>query len=262
MLALTGCASSFLLFPPEPPAPNGAKRELVAGSTGAIEVVVASGAPGTEPAAFVLRFYGNGQVANDAVVYEAEAFRGLAVELWGVNYPGYGASEGKATLCGVASSAREVYAALAKRANGRPIIVAGTSLGSAAALHVAAHDKVAGVVLHNPPPLRQLILLRYGWWNLWLFALPIALGIPSELDSIANAKRSKVPAIFVSSTEDGVVPVKYQRRIFKAYAGPFEVLDLRGASHNGPVPAWARKKMLATIVSWVPAIDVLGMYRH
>ena len=50
--------------------------------------------------------------------------------------------------------------------------------------HVAANRPVAAIVLQNPPPLRQLILGHYGWWNLWLIATPVALGVPSELDSL------------------------------------------------------------------------------
>ncbi|MEO8698949.1 MAG: alpha/beta fold hydrolase, partial [Kofleriaceae bacterium] len=232
IVMLTGCLADTLLLAPQKPAPApGARREVLALPEGNIEVFVADNLGATEPAAFVLRFYGNAQLAND-VQYDAETFTGLPIEIWGVNYPGYGGSEGQATLANVASVARHAYAALAKRANGRPIIVMGNSMGTTAALYVAAHDKVAGLVLHNPPPLRHLVLRRYGWWNLWLLAVPVALQIPEELDSVRNAAACMQPALFISSSDDGVVPFAYQERVMKAYAGPWELALLRGAGHN------------------------------
>jgi alpha-beta hydrolase superfamily lysophospholipase len=237
-----GClADKLLLFPQRGTAPPGATVRKV----GTLEVVIATSAPGSEPAAFVLRFYGNAQLAND-IAYEAAQFRGQAIEWWGVNYPGFGGSAGPATLARVASSARAVYDALAKRATGRPIVVIGTSLGTAAALHVAAHAPVAGLVLHNPPPLAELVMRRYGWWNLWLVALPTAVQIPEELDSVANAARVGAPALVLSSTDDGVVPPRYQDLIMRAYAGDWELVAMPGG-HNAPLPDWVIRKL----VTWV-----------
>lgn len=238
----TGClADKLLLFPQRGTAAPGATVHKV----GTLEVVVATSAPGREPAAFVLRFYGNAQLAND-IGYEAAQFQGQAIEWWGVNYPGFGGSAGPATLSRVASAARAAYDALAKRANGRPIVVIGTSLGTAAALHVAAHAPVAGLVLHNPPPLAELVMRRYGWWNLWLVALPTAVQIPEELDSIVNAARTQAPALFLSSIDDGVVPTRYQDRIMKAYGGDWELVAMPGG-HNAPPPHWVIRKLVAWV---------------
>lgn len=251
---LSGClANAFLLHPPEPDTKHAERRRTIADRDGSIEVFVAASNPGTAPQAYVLCFFGNGQVAGEPVVALAEVMRPLSLELWGVNYPGYGRSEGTATLDGVARAARIAYRALAAQAQGKPIILFGSSLGSAAALHVAAHERVAGVVLHNPPPLRRLILCRYGWWNLWLVALPMALQIPRALDSIANAAHSRAPAVFISSSDDGVVPIGYQERVMKAYAGEWKLLENRGAGHNDQIPDWIFRAMVATVGSWLPS---------
>ena len=250
---LSGCANAFLLHPPEQSNKHADRRRTIADRDGSIEVFVAASEPGTAPRAYVLCFFGNGNVADEPVIAVAEMMRPLSLELWGVNYPGYGRSEGKATLDGVARAARIAYRAVAAQAQGKPIILFGSSLGSAAALHVAAHERVAGVVLHNPPPLRRLILCRYGWFNLWLVALPIALQIPHALDSIANAKRSKAPAVFISSSDDGVVPIGYQERVMKAYAGDWKLLENLGAGHNAEIPDWIISAMVETIGSWLPS---------
>ena len=89
------------------------------------------------------------------------------------------------------------YDAVAARAEGRPILAAGHSMGTVPALMVAARQKIAGVVLHNPPPLRELIQGRFGWWNLWLGSSLVARGVPRELDSLSNARESECPAVFI-----------------------------------------------------------------
>jgi alpha-beta hydrolase superfamily lysophospholipase len=91
------------------------------------------------------------------------------------------------------------------------------------------------LILHNPPPLRQMILRQFGWWNLWLLAGPIALQIPRDLDSVANAKAIHVPAIFLLAEKDEVVAPRFHRLVVEAYAGEKRVISLPGAYHNDPV---------------------------
>jgi uncharacterized protein len=114
--------------------------------------------------------------------------------------------------------------------------VLGQSLGTTAALYVAANRPVAGVVLSNPPPLRQLIWKNYGWWNLWLLATPVALSIPSELDSLKNGSRVTAPAVFVLAGHDTIVPPKYQEQVYAAYAGPKRAIRVAAIDHNDPLP--------------------------
>jgi pimeloyl-ACP methyl ester carboxylesterase len=125
---------------------------------------------------------------------------------------------------------------LSRKANGKPIFVLGQSLGTTAALHVAANRPVAGLVLANPPPLRKLILQRHGWWNLWLLATPVAMSIPPELDSLQNGPRAEAPAVFVLAGRDSVVPPKYQEQVFGAYSGPKRAIRVATIDHNEPLP--------------------------
>jgi pimeloyl-ACP methyl ester carboxylesterase len=212
---------------------------------GQVEVFRAASSP-NDPQAFVLRFYGNADRADRWIASEAAAWPDRAVEFWGVNYPGYGGSTGPARLQGVADSALAAYDALRAVAGTRPIFVFGTSLGTTAALHVAAERQVAGLVLQNPPALRQLIVGDHGWWNLWLLAYPISLQIPSTLDSVANASRVNSPALFLLADQDEVVRPKYHRLVVNAFAGPKEVLVQEGARHNTPMtPDFAQRVHLA-----------------
>lgn len=57
--------------------------------------------------------------------------------------------------------------------------------------NVAAHRQVAGLILHNPPALRQIILRQFGWWNLWLLAGPLAQNSPLIWTALPIPERSE-----------------------------------------------------------------------
>src|SRR4051794_37189872 len=167
----------LILFPTRTPInAGGAVRKTIPFQNGQLEVWIAQSrlarAKGN-PEVYVLRFYGNADRAERWVAAEAEMWNDRAVEVWGMNYPGFGGSAGPARLKRIAPAAVTAFDALRREAGERPIVIFGTSIGSAPALHIAAHRAVAGLVLHNPPALRQLILRQYGWWNLWLLAGPV-----------------------------------------------------------------------------------------
>src|SRR5439155_7935711 len=186
---------------------------------------------------YIFRFYGNADRAERGVAAEAEEWNDRAVEIWGMNYPGFGGSTGSARLSRIGPAAVAAFDELKRHGADRPILLSGASIGATAALHVAASRPaaIAGLILHNPPPLRQMILRRFGWWNLWLLAGPVALQIPPDLDSIENAKAIHAPAIFLLAEKDEVVPPRYHRLVVDAFTGEKRVILLRGAHHNDPI---------------------------
>ena len=193
------------------------------------------GATDREPEALVLLFVGKADRIERWIDSVATAWGGRPVEIWGMNYPGSGGSDGPARAGLMAPDALGTFDAMQKVAGPRSIFVHAGSLGTTVGLCVAAYRPVTGVVLQNPPPLRQLILEMHGWWNLWLLAWPVAASLPAELDSIANASLSRAPAIFISDGADEVVPPRYQRMVIDAYAGPKRVIEIPGGHHNEPL---------------------------
>jgi len=228
------CGDKLLLFPTtQVLATQGAEHRAIWVGEQRIDVLVARSHPEVEPEAFVLEFCGNATRAESIARFVADRWGNVAhVEVWVMNYPGYGQSSGKATIGAIAPAALATFDALHNEAANRPVFVAGNSLGTAPALYVAAHRSIAGLLLQNPPPLRQMLLGHYGWWNLWLVAGPVALQIPDELDSLANARLVHAPAVFISSQLDQTVPAKYQRRVFDAFAGEKRVINLPDGDHN------------------------------
>ena len=221
---------------------GGAVRKTIPFENGQLELWVAQSQAARSKGnadVYVLRFYGNADRAERWPAEEAEMWNDRAVEIWGMNYPGFGGSTGPARLSKIGPAALAAFDELRRDAGDRPIVPFGTSIGATAALHVAASRPVTGLILQNPPPLREMILRRFGWWNLWLLAGPVALQIPEDLDGIANAKAIRAPAIFLLAEKDEVVPARYHRIVVDAFVGEKRVISLRGAHHNDPIEGTA-----------------------
>ena len=155
--------------------------------------------------------------------------------MWAVNYPGSGGSTGPPRLDRLGPWAEETFDALRKVAGRRPIFVQANSLGTAVALCLATRRPIAGLILNNPAPLGQIIMDRYGTWISWPLARSASRQIPPELDAIANASRSKVPAIFIHSEKDTSIRPNVQRLVDEAYQGPKREILVRGAGHMSPL---------------------------
>jgi uncharacterized protein len=248
----------LILFPTRAPIDaGGASRKTIPFENGQLEVWIAQSQLARSKGnadIYVLRFYGNADRAERWPAVEAEMWNDRAVEIWGVNYPGFGGSTGPPRLSKIGPAALAAFDELKRRAADRPIVPFGTSIGATAALHVAAFRPagISGLVLQNPPPLREMIVRRFGWWNLWLLAGPVALQIPKDLDSIANAKAIHAPAIFLLAEKDEVVPSRYHRLVVDAYAGQKRVISLHGAYHNDPIEGTALAE-LNNALDWLLA---------
>ena len=259
----------LILFPTRAPIDAGAAvRRTIPFENGELEMWTAQSRRAQQLGRadlFILRFYGNADRADRWAAMEAEMWDDRAVEIWGMNYPGFGGSTGPARLARIGPAAVATFDVLKREAANKsavesavpsgsssnralrtahttaPIVVYGASIGVTAALHVAASrpGEIAGLILHNPPPLREVILRQFGWWNLWLLAGPVALQIPRDLDCIANARASRAPAIFLLAEKDEIVPPRFHRLVVQAYAGEKRVIELRSAHHNDPIEGTA-----------------------
>jgi len=246
----------LILFPTRAPInAKGAVRKAVPFQGGELEIWTAQSHRAQQQGRadiFILRFYGNADRADRWAAAEADMWNDGVVEIWGMNYPGFGGSTGPAHLSRIGPAALAALDELKRQAADRPILAFGASIGATAALHVAASrpDDIAGLILHNPVPLREMILRRFGWWNLWLLAGPVALQIPKALDSTANAKTIRAPAIFLLAEKDEIVPPRYHRLVVNAYAGEKRVIALHGAYHNDPIEGAAQAD-LNDAVGWL-----------
>src|SRR5439155_1107316 len=92
----------LILFPSSNPIdPKGAVRKTIPFENGQLELWTAKSRLAEKngrPEVYVLRFYGNADRADRWVALEAEMWNERAIEIWGMNYPGFGGSTGPARL--------------------------------------------------------------------------------------------------------------------------------------------------------------------
>jgi pimeloyl-ACP methyl ester carboxylesterase len=230
------------------------RRLLLRHGEGQLEVWVHRAGPGGEkqkPDLYVLKFPGTASRAEDSSDLVDSCWPDLNIEVWAVNPPGYGGSSGAASLRHIPSMASRALDELKPRALGRPLVIAGGSLGCVSALYLAArNDHVDGLLLQNPPALREVIHAQSAWWHFaWARSL-IARQIPAVLDSIKNASEARAPAVFLVALQDRIVPAIHQRQIIEAYAGPKQVLDRPDADHDTPLHA-ADVQELQSLATWL-----------
>jgi fermentation-respiration switch protein FrsA (DUF1100 family) len=178
------------------------------------------------PSAALLWFYGNGETIA-AIWPVIREFRPPHAALLVVDYPGYGASGGRATEAGLYEAGALAYQALASRpeVDRKRIYVYGRSLGSAVATRTAADHDAAGLILESPfTSARGMAALHYRIFPLFLVHL--------QLDNLETIQRVRCPVLVFHGTADRLVPMEMGRRVAAAAPGPVEFVMIEGAGHN------------------------------
>jgi len=181
---------------------------------------------GESSSAALLWFYGNGETIG-AIWPVIRDFRPPNAALLVVDYPGYGASGGRATEAGIYEAGALAYHALAGRPGVDPkrIYVYGRSLGSAVATRTAADFPAAGLILESPfTSARDMAARTYRIFPLFLVRL--------KLDNLGTIGRVHCPVLVFHGTADMLVPMDMGRRVAEAAPGQKEFVMIEGAGHN------------------------------
>jgi fermentation-respiration switch protein FrsA (DUF1100 family) len=184
------------------------------------------GRRGAARAPGLLWFYGNGETIG-AIWPIIRDFRPPDAALLVVDYPGYGASGGRATEAGMYEAADLAYNALIARpdVDHQRVYVYGRSLGSAAATHTADTHPVAGVILESPfTSARGMAAQHYRIFPSFLVRL--------QLDNIGRIRRIHCPILIFHGTADILVPITMGHAVAAAAGGPVEFVMIEGAGHN------------------------------
>ncbi len=202
---------------------HAAPLEILAGDGTRLRGWVVRGTAAPGPA--LIYFGGNAEEISWAL---ADARWPLEWTVVGVNYRGYGASEGKPSERALSADALAIYDALA-RIDGidrERIVVFGRSLGSAIAVHVAAERGVAAAVLVSPyDSMTALGKLHYPW-------LPVALLLRHPFDAVPEAKLNRMPLLAIVGDADTIIPPERSRALYDAWAGPKTWVAIPRAGHN------------------------------
>jgi uncharacterized protein len=182
-------------------------------------------------APLVLYFGGNAEEVSWMLGEAAQRAPGTAWLL--VDYRGYGASAGSPSETALVADALRWYDHVAKDA--KDIYVFGRSLGSGVAVQVAAERPVAGVIL--VAPFDSLVALGAHHYPL----LPVKWMLRHRFESAARAPAIQAKLLCLVAERDAIIPVERSRRLYEAWAGPKQWLELVGAGHNstdGAAPFW------------------------
>ncbi len=200
----------------------------------ALEVIAADGThlrgwivkgTATPPAPAVIYFGGNAEEISWTL---ADARWPREWSIVGVNYRGYGTSEGAPGEPALTADALAIYDAVARRddIDPRRIVVFGRSLGTGVAVHLAAERPVSGAVLVSPfDSLTAIGRKHYPW-------LPVSLLLRHRFDGMADAKRNTMPMLAIVGESDSIIPAERSRALFDAWAGPKTWQAVPRADHN------------------------------
>lgn len=169
--------------------------------------------------------HGNAGSALDRTYY-SQLFLALGFRVVLLEYPGYGAREGKRDETGLIADAAHSLRLL-RSEYGQPIYVLGESLGAAVAAGSSATPGVLidGLILCTPwDDLLALAKIHYGF-------LPVRTLLRDYYDSVNYLKSFHGPLVVIVAERDEIVPRKSSQRLYEAYQGPKKLWTLAG-SHN------------------------------
>ncbi len=148
--------------------------------------------------------------------------------LLAINYRGYAGNPGSPGETAIAADAIAIHDWGQRRSDVDParIVVLGRSLGSGAAVHLAAARKLAGVVLVTP--FDSLAAVAQ---NLYRF-IPVGLLLRHRFDSLARAPAIDTPLLALVAANDTLIPPAHARRLYDAWRGPKQWHLIAPADHN------------------------------
>lgn len=180
--------------------------------------------PGIPGKPLVLYFGGNAEEVSWMIPDARTRVPGLAWLL--VDYPGYGASEGAPSQAAIEADALlwHDHAVRALRPSG--IIAFGRSLGSGAAVFLASRRPLRAAILATPFDSLAAVAARHYPF------LPVRFLLRHPFDSLAHASGLRLPLLCIAAGRDEVIPPAHARRLFDAWGGPKQWVEVAGAGHN------------------------------
>jgi len=196
----------------------------------------------------ILFFHGNaGNISNrlDKII----SMLRLKVNIFIIDYRGYGKSEGKPKEQGIYLDAYAAYDYLVNQQGIKPkdIIVYGESLGGAVAIDLASNKEVGAVILEGTfSSGRDVGVKLYPY-------LPKFI-LPNVLNSLTKVVKVKVPKLFIHSKQDLVIPLELGKKLYDFSPGPKKFIAVAG-THNS-LFIDAESVCLKAIAAFIEQLDL------
>jgi fermentation-respiration switch protein FrsA (DUF1100 family) len=188
------------------------------------------------PTGSILIVHGNAGWALDRAYLAGPIHTAAPLDVYILEYPGYGARGGSPGEKTFLSAADEAFENLPTNF---PVYIVSESLGTGVAAHLAQKNslKVAGLVLFVPYDKLASVAQNQ------LPFFPAYFLLWDRFDPAEWLKDYRGPIKFVVAGADQVIPPKFGLRLFDGYQGPKTLQVIAGASHNDTTeqsPEWWR----------------------
>lgn len=174
----------------------------------------------------LLYFHGNAGNISHRLERAKLLVESLGLDVFLVDYRGYGASSGKPDEAGLYADGEAIIRAAAERGF-KPdrIVLFGESLGGAVAIETALRHPCLALILETP--FRSIAAVARAIYPF----LPAFL-IRTRFDNEAKIARVTAPKLIVAAEKDDVIPPGHARRLFDLASPPKDFYVIPGATHN------------------------------
>lgn len=184
--------------------------------------------PAERPRATLLFFHGNaGNISHrlDSI----RLFNELGLDVFILDYRGYGRSGGRPGEAGTRLDARAAWRYLVETRGIPParVIIFGRSLGAAVAAELAGEHRPAALILESAFTSVPDIAQDAYWY------LPARWLSTFEYATINEVRGSAAPVLVIHSRDDEIIPYHHGRAVYEAAPEPKRLLTLRGSHNNG-----------------------------
>ena len=170
----------------------------------------------------LLFFHGNAG-ALDKWGYAANEFLDQGLNVFIIDYRGYGKSKGEITDEGLKNDALLAYQWACARFASQDIILCGRSLGSGLATWLSRKYPSRLLLLETPyTSLQDMAALNFAW-------LPLTWLMRFELNNLEWVQQSMAPVYIIHGTRDKLIPYRMAQQVAQSNG---QLFTISGAGHN------------------------------
>ncbi|MCK9614499.1 MAG: alpha/beta hydrolase [Candidatus Omnitrophica bacterium] len=173
----------------------------------------------------ILFFHGNaGNISHR--LDKIKIFHDLGLNIFIIDYRGYGNSEGKPSETGFYLDARASYGYLIDKLKIKPssIILYGESLGGAVAFELATQVDVLAIITEE-----TFSSVRDVAKDIYPFLPSFFVG--DKFNSVSRIGKLTIPKLIVHSKDDEMIPFKHAQKLYESAKDPKMLVAISG-SHN------------------------------
>jgi len=195
----------------------------------------------------ILFFHGNaGNISNR--LDKISLLNNIGLNLFIIDYRGYGRSHGKPSEKGLYLDAKSAYDYLVSTRKARPeqIIIYGESLGTAVAVNLASESKVGGIILEGAfSSARDIGKILYPFIPSFFFS--------NKFNQQNKIGQIKVAKLFLHAKNDEMIPPGLSKKLFDRAGGPKHFVELTAGGHDSAFID-SKEEYLSSIKSFIDGL--------